>query len=1474
MESWWCTLSALVAFSLILQLDALHVYPVEVKPGECPKNVLEPYLKPCADKCSNDYDCAYNEKCCLQGCGRMCVAINPINPGVKPGDCPKSVLSQYYKPCADQCSNDYDCAFNEKCCSQGCGRTCVAITPNNPINPGVKPGDCPNSVPSQYFKPCADQCSNDYDCAYNEKCCLQGCGRKCVPITPTTPVTPTQYGVKPGDCPKFVLAPYFKPCADKCSNDYDCAFNEKCCLQGCGRTCVAITPNNPINPGVKPGDCPNSVPSQFFKPCADQCSSDFDCAFNEKCCLQGCGRMCVAITPINPTNPGVKPGDCPNSVPSQFFKPCADQCSNDFDCAFNEKCCLQGCGRMCVAITPINPTNPGVKPGDCPNSVPSQFFKPCADQCSNDFDCAFNEKCCLQGCGRTCVAITPNNPINPGVKPGDCPNSVPSQFFKPCADKCSNDFDCAFNEKCCLQGCGRMCVAITPINPTNPGVKPGDCPNSVPSQFFKPCADQCSNDFDCAYNEKCCLQGCGRMCVAITPINPTNPGVKPGHCPKFVLAPYFKPCADKCSNDYDCAYNEKCCYHGCGRLCVAITPINPRVKPGDCPNSVPSQYFKPCADQCSNDYDCAYNEKCCLQGCGRTCVAINRQNPGVKPGDCPKFLLAPYVKPCADQCSNDYNCAFNEKCCLQGCGRKCVPITPTTPVTPTQYGVKPGDCPNSVPSQYFKPCADQCSNDYDCAFNEKCCLQGCGRKCVPITPTTPVTPTQYRVKPGDCPNSVPSQYFKPCADQCSNDYDCAFNEKCCLQGCGRKCVPITPTTPVTPTQYRVKPGDCPKFLLAPYVKPCADQCSNDYNCAFNEKCCLQGCGRKCVPITPTTPVTPTQYRDKPGDCPKFVLAPYFKPCADKCSNDYDCAFNEKCCLQGCGRMCVAINPGVKPGDCPNSVPSQYFKPCADQCSNDYDCAFNKKCCSQGCGRKCVPITPTTPVTPTQYRVKPGDCPKFLLAPYVKPCADQCSNDYNCAFNEKCCLQGCGRKCVPITPTTPVTPTQYRVKPGDCPKFLLAPYVKPCADQCSNDYNCAFNEKCCLEGCGRKCVPITPTTPVTPTQYRVKPGDCPKFLLAPYVKPCADQCSNDYNCAFNEKCCLQGCGRKCVPITPTTPVTPTQYRDKPGDCPKFVLAPYFKPCADKCSNDYDCAFNEKCCLQGCGRMCVAINPGVKPGDCPNSVPSQYFKPCADQCSNDYDCAFNKKCCSQGCGRKCVPITPTTPVTPTQYRVKPGDCPKFLLAPYVKPCADQCSNDYNCAFNEKCCLQGCGRKCVPITPTTPVTPTQYGDKPGDCPKFVLAPYFKPCADKCSNDYDCAYNEKCCYQGCGRMCVAITPMNPINPDKPGECPKYVLSPYFKPCADQCSNDYDCAFNEKCCLQGCGRKCVAIQQEKPGVCPIQHALKSYGKRCVNRCSDDYSCPGNKKCCKFGCGQACLTPTLGAAFPCKPYPLCLYKQR
>ncbi|XP_028309692.1 papilin-like isoform X12 [Gouania willdenowi] len=1433
MESWWCTLSALVAFSLFLQLDARNIYPVEgVKPGECPNSVT-PYVKPCADKCSNDYDCAFNEKCCYQGCGRTCVAITPINPN-KPGECPKYVLSPYFKPCADKCSNDYDCAYNEKCCYQGCGRTCVAIQQE------VKPGECPKYVLTQYFKPCANKCSNDYDCADHEKCCYQGCGRKCVPITPINPN-------KPGECPKYVLSPYFKPCADKCSNDYDCAYNEKCCYQGCGRTCVAIQQE------VKPGECPKYVLTQYFKPCANKCSNDYDCADHEKCCYQGCGRKCVPITPINPN----KPGECPKYVLSPYFKPCADKCSNDYDCAYNEKCCYQGCGRTCVAIQQED------KAGVCPNEDWNPLWKACPDKCNNDYDCPLNEKCCRKGCGRVCVDTKRED------KPGSCPHHVWNPDWKPCADKCHNDYDCGYNEKCCRQGCGHECVVTTPIKP---GVKPGECPKYVLTQYFKPCANKCSNDYDCADHEKCCYQGCGRKCVPITPINPN----KPGECPKYVLSPYFKPCADKCSNDYDCAYNEKCCYQGCGRTCVAIQqedkagvcpnedwnplwkacpdkcnndydcPLNEKCcrkgcgrvcvdtkredKPGSCPHHVWNPDWKPCADKCHNDYDCGYNEKCCRQGCGHECVVTTPIKPGVKPGECPKYVLTQYFKPCANKCSNDYDCADHEKCCYQGCGRKCVPITPINP------RVKLGECPNSVQSPYFKPCADKCSNDYDCAYNEKCCYQGCGRTCVAITPINPD-------KPGECPKYVLSPYFKPCADKCSNDYDCAYNEKCCYQGCGRTCVAI---------QQEDKAGVCPNEDWNPLWKACPDKCNNDYDCPLNEKCCRKGCGRVCVD---------TKREDKPGSCPHHVWNPDWKPCADKCHNDYDCAYNEKCCRQGCGHECVAITPikpGVKPGECPNSVPSLFFKPCADKCSNDYDCAYNEKCCYQGCGRTCVAITPINP------RVNPGECPNFVPSPYFKPCADKCSNDYDCAYNEKCCYQGCGRTCVAIqqedkagvcpnedwNPLWKACPdkcnndydcplnekccrkgcgrvcvdTKREDKPGSCPHHVWNPDWKPCADKCHNDYDCAYNEKCCRQGCGHECVAITPIKP------GVKPGECPNSVPSLFFKPCADKCSNDYDCAYNEKCCYQGCGRTCVAITPINP------RVNPGECPNFVPSPYFKPCADKCSNDYDCAYNEKCCYQGCGRTCVAIQQEDKAGVCPNEDWNPLWKACPDKCNNDYDCPLNEKCCRKGCGRVCVD---------TKREDKPGSCPHHVWNPDWKPCADKCHNDYDCAYNEKCCRQGCGHECVAITPIKPDV------KPGECPNSVPSLFFKPCADKCSNDYDCAYNEKCCYQGCGRTCVAITPINPrVNP---GECPNFVPSPYFKPCADKCSNDYDCAYNEKCCYQGCGRTCVAIQQEdKAGVCPNED-WNPLWEACPDKCHNDYDCPHHEKCCRKGCGRVCV---------------------
>ena len=42
-----------------------------------------------------------------------------------------------------------------------------------------------------------------------------------------------------------------------------------------------------------------------------------------------------------------------------------------------------------------------------------------------------------------------------------------------------------------------------------------------------------------------------------------------------------------------------------------------------------------------------------------------------------------------------------------------------------------------------------------------------------------------------------------------------------------------------------------------------------------------------------------------------------------------------------------------------------------------------------------------------------------------------------------------------------------------------------------------------------------------------------------------------------------------------------------------------------------------------------------------------------------------------------------------------------------------------------------------------------KSGECPKFV-ADELASCANECHEDVDCRGDAKCCYNGCGMMCV----------------------------------------------------------------------------------------------------------------------------
>ncbi|GAV01772.1 hypothetical protein RvY_12429-1 [Ramazzottius varieornatus] len=97
--------------------------------------------------------------------------------------------------------------------------------------------------------------------------------------------------------------------------------------------------------------------------------------------------------------------------------------------------------------------------------------------------------------------------------------------------------------------------------------KPKYCPNSL-INFASCAAVRCAScdERSCSRGQTCCaVKQCCPVCTeALTRRPPTQ---KPGSCP--VLQPgSLGACAISCYNDVDCSGHQKCCYNGCGQLCV------------------------------------------------------------------------------------------------------------------------------------------------------------------------------------------------------------------------------------------------------------------------------------------------------------------------------------------------------------------------------------------------------------------------------------------------------------------------------------------------------------------------------------------------------------------------------------------------------------------------------------------------------------------------------------------------------------------------------------------------------------------------------------------------------------------------------------------------------------------------------------------------------------------------------------------
>ncbi len=91
------------------------------KPGVCPSNDPR-YCFRSKNRCFHDSNCPDDLKCCSDGCGRQCMAPNRAE---KPGVCPSNDLRYCFRS-ENRCFHDSNCPDDLKCCSDSCGRQCMA----------------------------------------------------------------------------------------------------------------------------------------------------------------------------------------------------------------------------------------------------------------------------------------------------------------------------------------------------------------------------------------------------------------------------------------------------------------------------------------------------------------------------------------------------------------------------------------------------------------------------------------------------------------------------------------------------------------------------------------------------------------------------------------------------------------------------------------------------------------------------------------------------------------------------------------------------------------------------------------------------------------------------------------------------------------------------------------------------------------------------------------------------------------------------------------------------------------------------------------------------------------------------------------------------------------------------------------------------------------------------------------------------
>ncbi|WKY07401.1 hypothetical protein Q1695_007110 [Nippostrongylus brasiliensis] len=1486
-----------------------------LRPPRCNLVCAAGYLRSssgCACACATDPCqaklCAVGEHCTtVRGVARCLQNIDSSR-----SDCPRIIGGA----CALRCRSDADCAEKQICCSNGCGRECMQSVKLIPVRStvNVQPVDAKAFHHQQHLIPSVG---------------FPGAGM-IIPATNVTisPVafhidTPvagkelSQKSSKVGKCP----APGDEnSCStySKCTADSDCADVEKCCSNACGSVCVdPLKATNCVHLVIAVKKLPNQTLDNGYFPKCDEYGKFAPIQCDERQC------WCVDVnygTEIAGSAVAVsmKRGDM-----CRDLRLCGVKCSNQ--CPHGLKMTVFGCPdptcqcrSLCDGL--LNPCPVGL-PMTLPNGVTALCTS--TNQCAHEHWC---HKIGYNGLGFCCAG--PNVP-----KREECPPVLPLKNAR-CSSKCSTDHDC-------INGVLSSLVA--------------DCPSSVEHSLvekFSNCSSLCSSDENCAGMKRCCRVGCSTQClypVRTTPcfhmaltaelyqlrkvyrcdqagkferiqcddngcfcVDIDNGEELQGsrtisgqpQCKATVRCPEVA-CRTSCAYGFEqdangcptCRCRNPCVEVKCqqGSFCVMSTvncfqmencPPQARCVLNLCPRGEPFISKIGVVETCNSNDECPAGHWCHQVGFSSTGMCCPSPVHAIHSGTCPSTpLVLDNVITCRFDCRSDGDCRDTEKCCYDGCGLRCRVLS--TSKIGSGEGVeaelmKPGTCP------FFdeRRCGErsplnQCNSDDECAGVQKCCSDGCSKKCLYPESASACIQTKSALQMIGQPSKI---HCRP--DGSFEEVQCDDEFCWCVTQRGSE-VEGTRTTGETVPNCRA-PRKCP-----------LPQCDHDVHCKFGLKKNTDGCdtcdcsspcdGVVCPKNSMCVPMPVDCLSEQCPEVPRCVVNPCSSglPWIDSATaQPVGCIENSDCVGSNVSTFChlykndggvcctkqVFSSPprhAVHIGECLQTKTLGAFciqRSDEHECSVDVDCPPMRKCCSDGCVRRCTaPVLTTHCIHARLAALSIRDTDSSVFVP------DCDSNGryepIQSHFGVKWCVDKDGRE----VQGTKSTQQPICSLPRSCP-------VRVCEKHCSFGFR-TDNDGCSVCDCRAPCETIKCQAGfvcqmVLPRCYekdcspipRCLPNVCPvgELLLTPgggYLSECSEQvpCPAGYFCAQNgyegRSFCCRGNHPAPSPIScPPTPLT--------------LTAVDSSTCVAGCRRATDCP-QSVCCFNGCGTSCqfetakyFAVNSKPPFNDRP------VVKVLTTPASASHPAVFPRPIASSAVHEVPISGTVESRYQPSAFASIRSHENKMLSV--ATPVAATGVDEVGAAT------------VIDLTHSAPISAMQ---KVGVCPSVLLNP---GCREECLMDSDCASFSKCCKGSCGTRCVQPTVtssclhrLNAFTREWPNMPPAVQCEPNGDFREIQC----DLRSMQCWCVNSTGIEVIGTRLNsnvgmptcsQPKICSVSCAQSScdYGVRLdANGCPHDGVCSCKNPCDDFPCSshKTCSLVTVECdRHPCPPIVKCI----